>query len=104
MKNKDKPLTVKIVNDELIISIGISHLAYTTCHLENNNWDHNFKIDNEKEFAESIRMSLIEEDEAGNSFLTKLFDSAAEDVLMSGRLGCREATVKEKKEWLENYE
>jgi hypothetical protein len=91
---KDAALEVKIENEKLIISIGISTLAnaaisgpYFTEVVNDHDGDEDcIKID-ASVFAQSILAALNNEEEDGTTLIDKMLDSAAEWVFEQGYEG-----------------
>lgn len=82
--NKDKPLTVEIKDDQLIISIGISTLAFAS------NWENGGPVENlkigcfaERHWADAIVEEMIKDFGENpipiNEFLDKMIERAAEN-------------------------
>lgn len=82
--NKDKPLTVEIKDDQLIISMGISTLAFAS------NWENGGPVENlkigclaEKTWAEAITEEITKDCGENpipiSEFLDKMIERAAEN-------------------------
>lgn len=91
MKNKikkDNLLKVELINDKIIISIGLDALALA---VENSpDWLDEWKIDssnNYKDFGESILRYLNYEEEDGTTLVHTLFDNVALEALEQGSPG-----------------
>lgn len=97
-KDRDKPLTITIEQEQLVIRIGISTLAFAFDHSEENNpWNdekndfvRSFKVTNKKEFANDVLITLREEKEDGSTLLTDLLDKACNTAVENGSRGVRE--------------
>lgn len=86
MKNANKPLKVKVVDDQLIISIGVSTLAYA---LQNGPNDFCARIANEKGFAKDVAKALENDSSSatlysGNTMVQDLLSRAAEEAIEAG--------------------
>lgn len=99
-KGEDAPLTVDIVNDELVIRIGIGTLAYAFDHMEENNpYDDNlrdfkqsWKVSDPMEFAKDVVGALVDEEEDGSHPLNRLLDQVCTAAADNGCLGIEECT------------
>jgi len=94
MKNKDKPLTVEVKDNKLIISIGIDTLAFVAerCpHFYNydkhNNEEKYVTVVDNNELAHDVVRALTDEEEDGSTILHRLIDDAIEDAYEDGSLG-----------------
>ncbi len=87
---KDAPLSCRIEGNQLIISIGISTLAFSAnkgedmCELFESGA---IKIVNEKQFAKDVWYELGREDEDGSTMLTDLLDKAVREAVDRGSAG-----------------
>jgi hypothetical protein len=85
---KDSPLDCHIESNQLIITIGISTLAYAYEHSElADSLKEQFcayRVTNERVFAREVMRAMKAEDEVGNSILNKMFDKAIEDAIGDG--------------------
>ena len=79
---KNAPLTVKVVNDQLVISIGVSTLAFAAQGAP----DGGFIVSNEKGFAKDVVRTLKEEcSRLGQSTMVeRMLDEAFDDAYESG--------------------
>lgn len=78
MKNANKPLKVKVVDDQLVISIGVSTLAYA---LQNGPEPLGASIRNAKAFAKDVAIRLENDsssrgEEGGTPLVDLLWDAA----------------------------
>ena len=97
---KDAELSLKIEDEELVIRIGISTLAFAATkgpYFDNIVMDHDcdedaVKVTDEAEFAKSILAALEEEEEDGSTRVHKMLDSAAEFACEQGYEGIEIAT------------
>lgn len=83
-----KQLTVKVVDGELRISVGLDALAFAIKYQDD--WPENYLPDpsnNYKLFGSSIINALSEEDEDGTTRVHRMLDSAAEYALEQGYEG-----------------
>lgn len=89
---RDRELCVEIVDDELVIRIGIDTLAtsaimgpyFTTLMESNGDQPDTVVISDNRTFAESIINALKDESEDGTNRMHIMFDSAAEYVSEQG--------------------
>ena len=81
---KDTPLSCAVVNDMLIIKIGISTLAWAAKNENGGVLDENEKIINELEFSNDVARALCKEDEVGNTILQNSLDLAIGDAVDTG--------------------
>jgi len=83
---KDKNLTVNIVGDELVVSIGLSVLlsAVETSRFYG---DGEIRITNETQFLEGFVRYLSNEKEDGSTLIHYAFDDAVTEMLENGELG-----------------
>lgn len=72
--NVNRPLTVSIKDDQLVISIGVSTLAYA---IQNGANDWTGKITNDKAFAKDVVAELLSELEDGTTPVHAMLDEAA---------------------------
>lgn len=80
--NKDIGLNAKLLNDQVVITIGIDVLAYA---IQNGDeWPEGFKIKNKRKFAEEVVDILNQDEEDGDTSLHRVLDNAALAVLESG--------------------
>lgn len=99
-KGTDAPLTVDIVNEELVIRIGIGTLAWAFEHMvENNPWndeDRDFvqawKVSDPLEFAKDVINALTYEEEDGSNPLNRMLDKVSSAVADNGSLSIEENT------------
>lgn len=97
-RNKDKPLNVRVEKGQIVISIGISTLAFSL-HIsddnnpfdnEKNDYKRSYKVTDEEEFADEVVHSLQDEREDGSTILTDLLDKAMSDAIDQGAQGVEE--------------
>jgi len=94
-RGKNRPLTVEVKGNELIIKIGINTLSWAFEHSDDNNpWDekqHKFirtwKVTDIAQFAKDVMYELLSEEEDGSSSLSNFFDRACQDALNEGSIG-----------------
>jgi hypothetical protein len=97
---KDASRSVKIVDDELVIRVGINTLAWAFDHmLENNPYsdkDHDFvqkwRVSDPLEFTKDTVSELLREEEDGTTPLDLLFDKVMNNAVDQGSLGIEEVT------------
>lgn len=79
--NKNKPLTVEIKDDQLIISVGIDTIAFAA----ENNTNENYKVLNNKKFAEAVAQT-IDAKLCGDdySYIERALDRTIDQVYMNG--------------------
>ena len=83
-------LTVKIKDNQLVISIGIDTLSY--CFEESNiNYDgvnekKLFYVKSKEDFAKDIKLILTNEREDGSTLLTDMLDNSYQEALDDGVL------------------
>lgn len=86
MVNKNKPLTVEILEDQIIISIGLETLKmvqeHGSCSTEG-------KIIDLDEFAQDVHSVLIDEDESGINMVMDMIDEAIEKAMENGSEGIK---------------
>jgi hypothetical protein len=93
-ESSDKPLYVRIDNDQLIISIGINTLA--SASEDNDDWHewdsriHQFvplwKVVDNKGWAKDVVHEMLREGKDGSSPLTRFIDKMAGEALDQGSL------------------
>jgi hypothetical protein len=86
---KNRPLTVSVENDEVVIRIGVDVLAEAAELSPVFEWDDDkdeskLKVTDKKEFAKSVVEALWDEGEVGNTLVTEMFDKAFEYVSEQG--------------------
>jgi len=94
-KNKDLALNTRIENDQLVITVGISVLAFAS--KEKNGGpldDKKFKIINENHWAKDVLRALNHESETGETLVTKMLDGAYEEAINDGAEGVEYKKVK----------
>lgn len=96
---KNQPLVCVIEDEQLVIRIGVSVLAFACQQREPfhaydekiGDWRNFWDITNPNEFAKEIKAELLREEEDGSSPLTNLLDKAAEEALDQGSLAVKES-------------
>ena len=87
---KNKKLTVKVVNDELQISIGIDVLKFAAerCPLlqeiDKSGDCVNYEITDAKQFAKDVKEMILDEEEDGTTLLYEILDKVFVKVIDSG--------------------
>jgi len=95
---KDQPLTVKIVDGELRISIGVSQLKFACEHCpdasvglteydEDSDCYLSYEVTDEMAFADDVNRALQEEDEDGTTMVHQLLDKAMVKAIEDGAMG-----------------
>lgn len=87
--NANRPLTVSIKDDQLVISIGVSTLAFAFVNGPeqlDGEGEPLFAVTDEKGFAQDVVNELLDEDELGNDLVTLLIDKAAARAAEQGSL------------------
>lgn len=84
MANKNKPLTIEISEDQIIISIGLETLKmvqeYGPCSTEG-------KIIDLDEFAKDVHSVLTDENAVGMNMVMDMIDEAIEKAMEEGSEG-----------------
>lgn len=83
------PLTVKVTNNKLIISIGIDTLAWAASNVPDNGlWKDGSELIvlNSKEFADNMAIILQQEEEDGTTPVHILLENAMREVAEQGYL------------------
>lgn len=83
----NKPLETKIVDGELVISIGIHALCHQVEHGLTVNEEADFKIIDTERFSEEILGELLAEAEDGTTPIHVLFDNACNAAIDNGARG-----------------
>jgi hypothetical protein len=99
-RGADASLTVDIIEDEIVIRIGIGTLAWAFEHMhENNPYNeaaHDFvqtwKVTDLTEFAEDVVGELTNEEEDGSHPLNLLLDQVCSAAVEQGSVGIDEST------------
>lgn len=94
------PRSVTIENDELVIRVGISTLAWAFDHMEENNpysdelhdYEQKWRVSDPLEFAKDTVNELCREEEDGTTPLDLLFDKVMSEAADQGSLGVEECT------------
>ena len=100
IRGADASLTVDIIEDEIIIRIGIGTLAWAFDHMkENNPYDdaardfvQKWKVTDPMEFATDVVGELTNEEEDGSHPLNRLLDQVSNAAVDQGSLGIDENT------------
>lgn len=77
---RNRHLTVKVIGDQLVISIGVSTLAFAVQRAD----DWTGAITNDKGFAKDLARELEEEDEVGQTTVHRILDEAANRAVEGG--------------------
>lgn len=77
---RNRPLTVKVVDDQLVISIGVSTLSFALQHGEG--WVG--AVIDERGFAEDVVCELEQESETGLTPVQRILDEAANRAAEGG--------------------
>ena len=88
---KDTPLTLGIENNQVVIRIGISTLAFSAHERENNEYCEEdnrpkWRIVDERQFAKDVLYAMQIEKEDGSTPLTDFLDDMIEDALDEGSI------------------
>lgn len=91
---KDTPLSVKIVDGDLVIRIGVDTLAFCfDRHEENNQWDEGkedfiqkLKIIDPDGFAKDVLIEMGREEENGSTPLTDFLDAMSQAAVEQGSI------------------
>lgn len=90
---KDRPLQATIIDDELVVRIGVETLAFAAEHVElpirgfgETVYPH-WKVADAAELARDVCRKLSHEAEDGSSPLTQLFDEAIIEAYEDGSTG-----------------
>ena len=94
-KQADAPLSVKVTDGRLVISIGISTLAFAAqecnyCYSYDqtvNDFVHHMKVTDPLLFAKELVTELQEEDEEGTTSVHLMIDKAVEQAVENGARG-----------------
>lgn len=95
LKDKNQPLKVKIIDDSLVIHIGIDTLAwaaenapmwYSLGYLDKRIHDSKVKVVDLKELAKDVALEINREREDGSTPLTNLLDDAILAAFEDGSL------------------
>lgn len=82
---KDQQLTVEIVDDRLVISIGVGLLAFAVQAASDvSGWPEDWYITDPAAFAKEIARTLEREEEDGTTPVHKMLDAAALETLEQG--------------------
>jgi hypothetical protein len=77
----NKPLIIKVRNDELQISIGINTLEYV---FEHSDYGASLQVSNPLEFAKDVARALEDEEEDGTTLCHRLLDKACKEACEQG--------------------
>ena len=91
-RGKNRPLTVEVKGNELVIRIGIDTLAWAFERSEYNNpWDEDvadfiqtWKVEDPKQFAQDVSHEMLNEQEDGSTPVGHFVDQACQDALNEG--------------------
>ncbi len=84
MANNNNPLTVEVVDGQLVISIGLDTLKMVQ---EYSPSGQDGAIVDMDEFVKDLILAMTDEDEAGNTLVTTMFDDAIADAMDTGSEG-----------------
>ena len=84
-ERRTQPLEIKVEDDVLTISIGISTLCYAVQQEL-----HDVSIHDEDAFVKDFLVELQQEDEEGSTNLHKLFDRTAIETIENGSMAAKE--------------
>jgi hypothetical protein len=82
-KPADAPLSARIENDQLVISIGVSTLAFAA-HSSPEGYMAGSKIVNPLGFAKDVLAELTDESETGMTTITQMLDQGCEAAADQG--------------------
>ena len=85
-KHKDKPLTVEIDDNVLVISIGVNKLQHTV-DIGRAYGNGDIEITNETEFLGGFVRQLLSEDKDGSTLIHSTFDAAVTEMLENDEPG-----------------
>lgn len=94
MKKHNTPLTVKVVDGQLVICIGVDTLACAVAagdvfHHESNDEEvRHFAITDTTRFAKEVAIAMDGDEEDGSSLLTDFIERAAQAAIDDGSEGC----------------
>jgi len=90
---KDQQLKVEIVDDRLVISIGVGLLAFAVQAASDvSGWSDEFYIYDPAKFADEVARQLQSEEEDGTTPVHRLLDAAALEALEQGADGIEEGS------------
>jgi hypothetical protein len=97
-KKRDTPLRVEVVDEQLVIRIGIGTLAWAAEHQndwnpfddERNDFFQKWRVSGAKGFALDVAGQLLKEEEDGSSPLSDLLDKMSMEVVEDGAESVRE--------------
>jgi len=97
-RGKNRPLTVEVKGNELVIRIGIDTLAWAFERSEYNRpWDEDvadfmqtWKVEDPKQFAKDVRIEMLNEQEDGATPLGDFIDHACQGALNEGSVAIEE--------------
>lgn len=90
---KDDHLKVEIVDDRLVISIGVGLVAFAVQTPDATDWPNDFYISDPAVFAKELVRALEDEEEDGTTPVHRMLDAAALATLENGGLGIEEGPV-----------
>lgn len=98
-RGKNRPLTIEVKGNELVIKIGINTLAWAFERSEYNNpWDKDvadfvqtWKVEDPKQFAQDVRIEMLNEHEDGSTPVGHFVDQTCQDALNEGSVGIDKA-------------
>ena len=89
MSDKDQPLKAEVVDDKLVISIGVGTLAWAAKKKNGGPVPNKYKIACKQQWARDVANALEHDDEVGNTPLTELLDNAMQSAMDRGSTGLR---------------
>ena len=107
----DRPLQVKIEDEELVIRIGIDTLAWAFEHQDDNNpyvstgkdedgethdWIRQFEVVDQKEFAKDVIREIVREEEDGSTPLEDFLDKMGNTAADQGSIGIEETKKRQR--------
>jgi hypothetical protein len=92
--HKDCPLKVEVHDGQIVISIGISTLAYAQHFRQWNTGQVGYAVTDEKAFAEDVVNAMQREEEDGSSPLNDFMDAACDAAADDGSIACESAELR----------
>lgn len=80
---KGLPLKAEIIDNRLIISVGIDNLAWAAVN-HPKFWEYDLSILDNAKFAQEVLIELNHEKEIGDTLVTKMLDDAIIGVIEQG--------------------
>ena len=91
--SKAQQLKVEIVDDRLVISVGVGLAAFAVQTPDATDWPDDYYISDPAVFATEIVRALEDEEEDGTTLVHRMLDAAAVTALENGALGAEEGPV-----------